>query len=229
VLVARVHVDRVRRQRAVVGQRVPVERAAALEDPGPEGRALGDLGLLGRPVAAAGKHAPQVVGDAAGAQHQHAFGRQRRQRLAERKQLGRAGARRPGQWQHRHVGSRIDVAQHGPDPMVEAALLGAMRAHQRGHALGQRGRAGRVVAQRRQTRVEAAEVVDRFVGRGRQQHRRARQGMGRQREDRARTAEAGVEGRPQALQECASGTGLEGDHRRAVGDEQGRQGVHGLD
>ena len=95
------------------------------------------------------------------------------------------------------------------------------------HARGERGIAGCVVAQRAQLRVEAAEVVDRLVARRGQHHRHARRGVRRDGDDRPRPAEGGVDRRAEAAHEGAGGAGLEGDHRRAVRDEdRGQGGVH---
>ncbi len=228
VLVGRVHVDRMRRPAAVGEQRVPVARRAALLHPAAKGRALRDLRLVGRRAQAVREDAPQVVRDAAAAEHQHAFGGERRERRAEPELLGRALVGHEGERQDRDVGVGVDEAQGGPGAVVEAAFGDRLHrdaggTEQRGDARRERRCAGRVVAQRLQLRVEAAEVVDRLVARGGEQHRHARRGVRGDRDDRARASERRIDLRAETLHEGAGRTRLERDHRRAVRDEEGGQ------
>ena len=238
VFVGGVHQCRVRGAGAVVEQRRPVAGRGFVQKPVSEGRALG----RGRPVhvhAPAAEHPLQVVRDAAAAHHQHALGRQRRQRLAQCEQLGRRPARGPGQGQHGDVGLGEQVAQRRPDAVVQPALRQHMGRQagtlQQGlHAGGQRRGAGGVVAQGVQTRVETAEVVDGFVLGGGQQHGLARQAVGADGDDGFGAAKARGQRRAQALHEGTGLARLQRRHGRTVADEQGRQrrrgvrgGVHG--
>lgn len=92
----------------------------------------------------------QVVGDAARADHQHAFRAQRRQCAAHRKLVGRAQFRLDRQRHHRDVGLRVEHAQRHPDAMVQAALrvllrMQASQFQQARHLLRQRrGARGRI-------------------------------------------------------------------------------------
>ena len=221
-----------RRALPVVEQRRPVARRAALEHPLPKRRALGNLGQVGRAAQAAGQGAPQVVRDAAAAEYQHAAVLQRRQGRPQRELLRRAVAGHEGERQHRNVGVRVQVAQHRPDAVVEPALRHHRHAQaglgeQRRHVLRKVRRARGVVAQCVELRVEIAEVVHRRVAWRRQQQRRTRRGVGRDRQDGRRAAEQGVDRRAEALHEGTGGARLQRDHRRAVGDEDRRMaGVH---
>ena len=134
-------------------------------------------------------------------------------------ELGRGrGVASEGQRQHRHIGIGEQVAQHGPGAVVQPAFVdhphrqpGGLQ--QRGAALGQRGRAGHVVAQCEQPGVEVPEVMDgRMPGRA-EQHQAARGGMGRHRQDGARLAVAQPPGPAQGQQGRTGGTRLERDHR----------------
>ena len=110
--------------------------------------------------------------------------------------------------------------------MVESALVGAVHRpapsrEQAGDASRPLRRAGRVVAHLVQTRVEAAEVVHRLVAWRGEHDRLAGQGVRRQRQDRLRPAEPGIDRRTESPEVGAGLPGLQRDHRRAVGDEQG--------
>ena len=135
-----------------------------------------------------------------------------------------------GERNDRDVGVGIDEAQRGPGAVVEAALVDALRVDaRRSRSCSMRaasaGLAGGVVAQRAQLRIEAAEVVDRLVARRGQDDRNARGGVRRDGDDRLRPTEGGVDRRAEPLHEGPGCAGLEGDHRRAVRDEDRRQGA----
>ena len=68
------------------------------------------------------KRPAQVVGDAAGADHQHSLIGERSQGGTERELGGRALAGHEGQRQHRNIGVRVQVAQDGPDAVVQSAI-----------------------------------------------------------------------------------------------------------
>jgi hypothetical protein len=178
----------------------------------------------------AGKDAPQVVRDAAGAEHEHALIGQRRQRGAQGKLQRRALAGYEGQRQDRHICVRIEVAQRRPVAMVQAALRQCVNAQssgfeQRGDRWRERRCARRVVAQRGQLGVESAEVVHRLVLRRGEQHMAARGSVRRNRDDGFGPAERGVDRRAQALHEGSCGAGFQRNHRRAVGDENRGEGL----
>ena len=151
-----------------------------------------------------------------------------------------AGAlrRHEGQRQHRDVGVGVDVAQRRPDAVVEPALVelrctgdAGARAAARATRVGQRGRAGRVVAQRVELRVEAAEVVAPPRGAAPASSTGSRAAVCAEiaRIARGRPKVASIAG-PSALHEGAGRAGLERDHRRAVRDEERGQGrgVHAV-
>jgi hypothetical protein len=229
VLVGRVHFDRVRCLAAVGKQRVPVARLRARREPVAERRVVCGLGLVGTRPEAVREQPAQVVRDAAAADDEDAVPRQRPDRLAERELRRRRRIGNEGERDDRNVGVGVDEAQRRPGAVVEAALVDALcvdagALQQREQAGGEGGVAGRVVAQRPQLRIEAAEVVDRLVPRRGEDDGSARRGMRRDGDDRLRPAERGVDRRAEPLHEGAGGAGLERDHRRAVRDEERGQG-----
>src|SRR5574337_680266 len=232
MLVARVHPHRVRRAGAIVEERVPVARRAAVGEPLPEFGARRDLGCIERRQRRA-EHEPEVVGDAAAAHQQHALVGERRERAAEREQARRRPVGREPQRQHRDVGLRVREAQRAPDTVVESAVgrdvhRQAGGGDQRRGAPRKLGRAGGVVAQAVERLGKAVEVVHRRMPGGGEQHRLARQRVRRYRDDRARVLCRAVDALTQAAEEGAGRAGLERGHRRAVRDEDRGQsfGTH---
>ena len=124
VLVGRVHVDRVRRRRAVVEQRVPVARAPrARRTRRGTRRSRGSRAIAAR-AQPAGEHAAQVVRDAAAAERPARLRRPaaRARRRARTAAPGvRSGTKASGSTGM--SASRVDVAQRRPDAVVEAAVV----------------------------------------------------------------------------------------------------------
>ncbi|MNM99124.1 hypothetical protein D3C81_1116740 [compost metagenome] len=170
----------------------------------------------------------QVVGDAAGADQQHALFAQRRQRAAHRELMRRAQRRLDRQLQHRDVRLRVEVAQRHPGAVVQATVrvdgrLQAGGLQALGDVLRQLGRARGRVLQLVQRVGEAAEIVDR-LRRGRTRyHRRACQPMRRGHDDGARALQA----RCQLRQARSHLARLQRGHRRTMGDVERGQMAHG--
>ncbi len=220
VFVGRVHVDRVRRAPAVVEQRIPVARLAARSASSRRKAALPSIsgwstGRAGRRA----EHAPQVVRDAATAQHQHAFGCKRGERRAERELLRRALAGHEGKWQHRNVGTGVEVAQRGPVAVVQPPF--GQRCAPSMPARSAARRPARPALARPVRRSAACRASDRNRRSRRPLHAAHRPAapasravrVRRDRDDRPRPAERGIDGRPEPLHEGARRAGLERDHR----------------
>ena len=170
------------------------------------------------------------MGDVAGGDDEKSLLPQRRERAAEAQSAGRAVARLDRQGDHRHVGVGKHETQWHPGAVIEATH-GIERDRQSGMGQGCGHLPGGLRATRRgvpdcvQLGGEPAEVVDRLHLRGQPD---GRDGGSPVRAD----SDDGPRGRQapgQAPERGSCSTGLQGEGRRAVRNEQGRlaEYVHG--
>ena len=177
-------------------------------------------GLAGHhAIGAAAVGGAQVVGHVAAAQNQHATVAQRGQIAPHRAVKGSRLVVDDGQLKHRDVCPGVQVVQHRPGAVVQPPIL---RGHHlgllhKGSGLAGTGRvARRGVADARERRRKAAEVVDGFRprlhvdGRG-----AARQPVGRNAQDGAGARQL----LPPAGQAAREGGIADGIHGAAVADE----------
>ena len=164
----------------------------------------------------------EVVHKAARADHQHAFIAQPGQRLPDGVVLRGTAVRHHRQRHHRNVGVRIHPPQRHPHAVVQAMARSHLRrqpgvAEPGGDVLGQAGQSRRRVLQLVQRLGKAAEIVHGVRLRMAAQHRPVGHEMRGSNHDRAGSRQ----GIAESVQEAAGRGGLDRQHRRTVGKEQG--------
>lgn len=178
--------------------------------------------------AGAAHERPQVVREAPGADDQHAFVAQRRERAAHRHLAGRRQARhqrdlhhrdgRLGQHQHqrnpRAMVERLARVEHGGRLLLQPGHDIAV--DQRADALGQHGRTRRGIFQCVQLRREAAEIMPRLLLRACRHGGAARHPVRRHHHDGTRRQRRHVS--PERRQGRADRTGISRQHRRPMGE-----------
>lgn len=200
MLFRRVRQRRLRRAVAIIGKRGFVARQKFLVRPLCEGARP----FRFRPAVPV--DGAQIMHETTRAQDQHAFLAQRRKRAAQYDVMRRAHAALHRNLKYGNVRLRIHQHEGHPGAVIEAALgIDGGSAQERRCALGERGRAGSVVAQFVKRFRETGEIVNCGVALHRIQRRRRGLPMRRGDEDCLGRSEFGA----QAAQEIARRNGVE--------------------
>ena len=156
-----------------------------------------------------------------GREDQHVLVAERRERLTDAIMPARIAHRLHRKLRHFHIGFRVEGFERHPGAVIEAVFGIAARRNVRlvqqiEHALGERRRARRGIADLIELRREAVEIVDRLRLLGGRDQRQIREPMRRDRQHRVRPRQA----LGKVMPEIADFARRERQRRRAVRDEK---------